>query len=85
MAEPTGQMPRSRTATHSPPLAGTVLNVAAVATVAVALVWSALFVDLLSKRSDAAATSPSAPTGRVASPDLGEPAPAPAPVTTRTS
>jgi hypothetical protein len=64
---------------------GTVLRVAAVATVAVALVWSALFVDLLRKRSDAAARSPSASTGQVAGPDLGQPAPAPEPLTTRTS
>jgi hypothetical protein len=71
-------------ATPRPSLQGTVLNIAAVAAVAAVLVWSALFIDLLRTRSEAAAT-PAAPAAEVASPSVGQPAQTPAPVTTRTS
>ena len=65
-------------------LSSTVLQVAAVAAIAAVLIWSVLFVDLLRKRSDAA-TALSPPAGQLASPESGQPAPTPAPVTTRTS
>ena len=84
MTEPRQRIPKSRMATPRPSLQGTVLNIAAVAAVAAVLVWSALFIDLLRKRSEAA-TSPAAPAAPVASPGVGEPAQTPAPVTTRTS
>lgn len=85
MTEPTAETPRARTVHAGPSLSGTVLNVAVVAAVAAALVWSALFVDLLRTRSDVAATAPTAPTGQVAGPTPGQTAQTPAPVTTRTS
>ena len=62
----------------------TVVQVAALAAVAAVLIWSVLFVDLLRERSRAS-TALSQPAGQVASPDSGQPAQAPAPVTTRTS
>ena len=58
MAEPTRQKPGLRTAKPRSSLARTVLKVTAVAIAAVALLWSALFVDLVRKRSDAGAGSP---------------------------
>ena len=67
-----------------PSLSATVLRLAAVAAIAAVLVWSVLFVGVLRKRSDAVATL-AQPAGQVASPDSGQPAQAPAPVTTRTS
>jgi hypothetical protein len=74
----------SPAAAHRPSLSSTVLRVAAVAAVAAVLIWSVLFVDLVRKHSDAAAAV-SPPGAQIASPDSGQPAQAPAPVTTRTS
>lgn len=85
MTEPTQRVLKPRTVTPRPTLHGTVLNVAAVVAVASALVWSALFLDLLSKRGDAATTPPAAPAGQVSSPGVGQSAQTPAPLTTRTS
>jgi hypothetical protein len=67
-----------------PSLSATMLKIAAVAAVAAVLIWSVLFADLLRKHSHATAAL-SQPAGQVASPAGGQPAPAPAPVTTRTS
>ena len=75
--------PRSARAPR-PSLSATVLRMTAVALVAALLVWSVLFVDLLRKRGETA-TAASQPTGRLAGPDDGASAEAPAPVTTRTS
>jgi hypothetical protein len=61
-----------------------VLRLAAIALVAAVLVWSVLFVDVLRKHSGAGAAL-AQPTGQVSSPDGSQPAPAPAPVTTRSS
>ncbi|MET0818750.1 MAG: hypothetical protein ABWZ67_14385 [Solirubrobacteraceae bacterium] len=71
-------------ARHRPSLSFTVLRVATVAAVSAVLIWSVLFVDLVRKHSDAAAAL-SPPVGQIANPDRGQPAQAPAPVTTRTS
>jgi len=84
MTEPNPPTPGARRATPRPSVHGTVRNIAAVAAMAAALVWSALFVDLLGKRSDAVAT-PAAPTGQATNSSVGQPAQVPAPVTTRTS
>jgi hypothetical protein len=67
-----------------PSLSGTVLRLATVALVAAALVWSVLFADALRTRRDTAAAL-AQPAGRLAGPDDGGSAQAPAPVTTRTS
>jgi hypothetical protein len=76
--------PAKRARSPRPSLSATVLRLAAVATIADVLVWSVLFVDLLRKRSDAGdALAP--PASQPASPGGGRPAPAPTPVTTRTS
>lgn len=65
-------------------LSATVFRLTAVALVAAVLVWSVLFVDLLRKRAEPAAAL-TQPTGQLTGPDSGQAAPAPAPVTTRTS
>ena len=67
-----------------PSLSGTVLRLAAIALVAAVLVWSVLFADVLRKHSGAGAAL-AQPTGQVSSPDGGQSAQAPAPVTTRSS
>jgi hypothetical protein len=85
MTERIPQTPRSRTAARGTSLHRTVLNVAAAAAVAAALIWSALFLDLLRQRADAAATPPTAPPAQVAGASAGQPTQTPAPVTTRTS
>lgn len=74
-----------RPTTSRPPLRHTVANVAALAGVAAVLIWSALFVDQLRHRSEAATTSSTAQTGQVAGQDPGQGVQTPAPVTTRTS
>lgn len=84
MSSPAPQGARARTAGRRPSLRTTVLQLAALAAVAAVLVWSALFVDLLRKRGDAGAAV-TQPAGQLASPDSGQPAQVPAPVTTRTS
>jgi hypothetical protein len=78
--------PTARRAARAPraSLSATVLRLATVALVAAVLVWSVLFVDLLRKRSDAGAAL-AQPSGQLSSPDGGQSAQAPAPVTTRTS
>jgi hypothetical protein len=65
-------------------LSATVLRLTAVALVASVLVWSVLFADVLRTRSDAGA-APAQPSGQRSSPDGGQSAQTPAPVTTRTS
>lgn len=86
MTEPTPQtQARSRAANRRPSLQATVLNVAVVAAVAAALIWSLLFVDLLHRRSDVAAAPSPPSTGQTATPNQDQPAQAPAPVTTRSS
>jgi hypothetical protein len=75
---------KARTAAPRPSLTRTVLGLTAAATAAAALVWSALFIDLLAKRG-AAASAPAAPAAHVAVPNAGQPAQTLAPVTTRTS
>jgi hypothetical protein len=62
-----------------------VLRVAAIAAVAVVLVWSVLFVELLRKHRDAGTAISQPATGQLESPNSGQPAPAPTPLTTRTS
>lgn len=81
MSEPAAQTRKRPTASHRPSLRRTAVEIAALAAVAAAIVWSVLFVDLLRKHTDAAATPPVASTRQ--DPGLG--AQAPAPVTTRTS
>jgi hypothetical protein len=81
MTKPTVETPSTRPAHAGPSLSGTVLNAVMVAAVAAALVWSALFVDLLRQRSDLGAAAPTAPAGQVAD----QTAQTPASVTTRTS
>ena len=84
MTSPGAPSARRSVRVPRPSLSATVLRMTAVALVAALLVWSVLFVDLLRKRGEAA-TAPSQPTGRLAGPDDGASAEAPAPVTTRTS
>jgi hypothetical protein len=84
MSSPAAPAARRGPAVPRRSLSATVLQVAAVAAVAAVLVWSVLFVDLLRKRSDAG-TALTQPNGQLSSPDGGQPAQAPAPVTTRTS
>jgi hypothetical protein len=67
-----------------PSLSGTVLRLAAIALVAAVLIWSALFADVLRKHSGAGAAL-SQPAGQISSPDGGQAAQAPTPVTTRSS
>jgi hypothetical protein len=67
-----------------PSLSGTVLRLTAIALVAAVLVWSVLFVDVLRKHSGAGAAL-AQPAGQISSPDGGQSAQAPAPVTTRSS
>jgi H+/gluconate symporter-like permease len=85
MTEPSAPAPKARQATARQSLRGTVLWVAALAAVAAVLVWSVLWMDLLRQRSDAAATTAATPTTQVTTPDRGQPAQTPAPVTTRSS
>ena len=59
-------------------------RLAAVALLAAVLVWSVMFLNLLSKRTDAGAAL-TQPPGQLPSSDDGQSAQAPAPVTTRTS
>lgn len=66
-------------------LGRTVLNIAAIAAVAAVLVWSALVVGALRKRSEATAAVPPSVPAQVTRPDTSRPAPTPAPVTTQTS
>lgn len=73
-----------RTRAPRPSLSATVLRLAAVATIAAVLVWSVLFVDLLRKRADTG-TALAQPSSQPSNPNAGQPAQAPAPVTTRTS
>jgi hypothetical protein len=61
------------------------VSIAALAAVAAALVWSVLFIDLVRKHSDAAATTAATPTHQTATAGSAQPAQAPASVTTRTS
>ena len=84
MTSPGAPSPRRSVRAPRPSLSATVLRMTAVALVAALLVWSALFVDVLRKRGEAAAAPP-LPTGGLAGPDDGASAEAPAPVTTRTS
>ena len=63
-----------------PPLRVTVLRLAATAAVAVVLIWSLLYLDLLRSHGGAALAQPSG--GLTATSDSR---PAPAPLTTRTS
>jgi hypothetical protein len=65
-----------------PSLAGTVFRLTAVAAIAAVLIWSVLFADLLRKRADTS-VAPAPLSGQATGP--GTAAPAPAPVTTRTS
>jgi hypothetical protein len=78
--------PTARRAVRAPraSLSATVLRLATVALVAAVLVWSVLFVDLLRKRADTS-TALAQPSSQPTNPDAGQPAQAPAPVTTRTS
>ena len=84
MSSPDLRRARARAGGRRPSLRTTVLHLAVLAAVAAVLVWSVLFIDLLRKRSDAGAAL-TQPAGQLASPDGGQPAQAPAPVTTRTS
>jgi hypothetical protein len=61
-----------------------VVRLAAVALLAAVLLWSVMFVDVLSKRTHAG-TAAAQPSGQLPSSAGGQSAPAPAPVTTRTS
>ena len=70
MSSPAPRAPRAS-------LARTVLRVAAIATVAAAVVWSVLFVDVVRKRVEVGAALPALEDGQSSQ--------APAPVTTRTS
>jgi hypothetical protein len=83
MTEPTAQAPRARRAAPQQSLRATVLWVAALAAVAAVLVWSVLWMDLVRQRGDTAAAA--TPTTQVTTPDPGQPAQTPAPVTTRSS
>ena len=85
MTEPTAHAPRARRATPRQSLRATVFWVAALAAVAAVLVWSVLWMDLLRQRGDTTAAAAATPTTQVTTPDPGQPAQPPAPVTTRSS
>jgi hypothetical protein len=76
--------PTARRGAPRPSVSATVLQVAAVAAIAAVLIWSVLFADLLRKHGNPG-TALNQPAGQLASPDSGQPAQPPAPVTTRTS
>jgi hypothetical protein len=84
MSSPDPRNARAHSAGRRPSLRTTVLQLAAIAAVAAVLVWSVLFIDLLRNHADTGAALIQ-PAGQHASPDTGQPAPAPAPVTTRSS
>ena len=77
MSSPAGRAPR-------PSLSSTVVRLAAVALLSAVLLWSVMFLDVLSKRT-AAGTALTQPSGQLPSSAGGQSAQAPAPVTTRTS
>ena len=85
MSDATSPTARRPVRAPRPSLSATVLRLTAVALVAAVLVWSVLLVDVLRKRSDAAAAGSGQLTGQLSSPDGGQSAQAPAPVITRTS
>ena len=84
MSSPAAPTARRVPAAPRPSLFATVLRLAAVATIAAVLLWWVLFADLLRQRGDTG-TALTQPSGQVSAPDGGQPAQAPAPVTTRTS
>jgi hypothetical protein len=77
MSSPPRRAPR-------PSLSSTVVRLATVALLSAVLLWSVMFLDVVSKRTHAG-TAPTQPTGQLPSSDGGQSAQAPAPVTTRTS
>ena len=85
MTESTAHPPRARRAATQQSLRATVLSIAALAAVAAVLVWSVLWMELVRQRGDAVAAAAATPTSQVTTPDTGQPAEAPAPVTTRSS
>jgi hypothetical protein len=85
MTEPTAHAPGARRATLQQSLRATMLWVAALAAVAAVLVWSVLWMELVRQRGDAAAAAAAPSTSQIGTPDPGQPAQTPAPVTTRSS
>ena len=81
----TDQTPHTRPAPRRGSLGQSLLTVAAAATTSAAVIWSALFYNATNKHAAATAAIP-APAAQ-AGPTSGtaQPAPSPAPVTTRTS
>ena len=77
MSSPAARAPR-------PSLSSTVVRLAAVALLAAVLLWSVMFLDVLSKRTNAGGTA-AQPSGQLPSTGGGQSAQAPAPVTTRSS
>ena len=79
MSSPTVRAPR-------PSLSSTVARLAAVALLAAVLLWSVMFVNVLNRHANAG-TAVAPPTGQPPGSQGGQSAqaPAPAPVTTRTS
>ena len=84
MSSPAAQTGGRSARAPRPSLTSTVVRLAAVALLAAALVWSVMFLNVLSKRTDTGAALTQPPI-QVPSSDGGRSAQAPAPVTTRTS
>ena len=77
MSSPAARAPR-------PSLSSTVARLAAVALLAAVLLWSVMFVNVLNKHASAG-TAVAPPASQLPSSNSGQPAQAPAPVTTRAS
>ena len=77
MSSPAARAPR-------PSLSSTVIRLAAVALLAAVVLWSVMFLDVLTKRTNPGAAA-AQPTGQLPSTSGGQSTQAPAPMTTRSS